>query len=264
MVRSHISDKSQKRIKQKLTNQAKNVAKPRTTEIQEISLYNSMVAGVQNYYCTATDVNLDCAALNRAVMTIFTIRLIRGKSVRLALKGRELTQIERKRYGKSTMLRYVAGSNEPIYPIGYVQHKNPMAKKRSVNPYSAEGRSGIHDNLRINTYLMWKMMEQPLNGRSVEYADNRISLFSAQWGKCAITGKEFNSLDSIHCHHITPRSKGGDDRYQNLVLVLLPVHKLIHATKESTISYYLKILNLDAKQLDKLNSYREKAGNARI
>lgn len=105
---------------------------------------------------------------------------------------------------------------------------------------------------------------KPLNGRSVEYVDNRISLFSAQWGKCAITGIEFTSLDSIHCHHITPRSKGGTDKYHNLVLILLPVHKLIHATQESTIAYYLKILNLSEKQLAKVNEYREKAGNAKI
>lgn len=264
VVESHITDRNIKRAKQKLTNQAKNVAKPRTTEIQEINLYNSMVEGIQNYYRIATNVSLDCCTLNRAVMNIFTNRLGTQKGPRLVRKGRALTKHEKERYGKSAMLRYVAGSNEPIYPIGYVQHKNPMAKKRSVNPYSAEGRNGIHDNLRVNTALMWLMMKQPLNGRSIEYADNRISLFSAQWGKCAIMGKEFTSLDSIHCHHITPRSKGGTDKYQNLVLVLLPVHKLIHATQESTIAYYLKILNPDEKQLTKINKYREKAGNAKI
>ena len=162
------------------------------------------------------------------------------------------------------MLRFVAGSKEPIYPIGYVQHKNPMAKKRSISPYSTEGRNGIHENLRINTALMWLMMKHPPNGRSVEYTDNRISLFSAQWGNCAVTGKEFTSLDSIHCHHITPRSKGGTDKYHNLVLILLPVHILIHATQKDTITYYLNILNLNEKQLAKVNEYREKAGNTKI
>lgn len=264
VVKSHIADKSLKRIKKDLTNQAKNVAKPRTTEVKEINRYNSMVEGMQNYYNVATHVNLDCSTLNRAVMTIFTNRLQTQAGPRLIRKGRELTKHEKERYGKSAMLRYVAGSDEPIYPIGYVQHKNPMAKKRSVNPYSAEGRNGIHDNLRVNTTLMWRMMKQPLYDRSAEYADNRISLFSAQWGKCAITGIEFTSLDSIHCHHIIPRDKGGTDKYQNLVLILLPVHALIHATQESTIAYYLKILNLSEKQLAKVNEYREKAGYAKI
>ncbi len=266
VVKSHISDKKLKSAKAKLMEQAKNVAKPRTpiTEIQEIVLYNSIVEGLQNYYCIATNVNLDCATLNRAVMTIFTNRLGTQKGTRLVKKGRQLTDHERKRYGKSAQLRYVAGSNEPIYPIGYVQHKNPMAKKRSVNPYTAEGRIGIHDNLRVNISLMWQMRTQPLYGRTVEYADNRISLFSAQGGKCAITGKEFMLLEDIHCHHITPKYMGGTDKYQNMVLVLPMVHKLIHATDLGTIAYYLKILNLDKVQLKKVNKYREKAKLAPI
>ena len=33
---------------------------------------------------------------------------------------------EEKMYGDSKMLRYVAGTNEPIYPIGYIQTKKPM------------------------------------------------------------------------------------------------------------------------------------------
>ena len=266
VVKSHISDKKLKSAKAKLMKQAKHVAKPKAswTEKQEIALYNSIVEGLQNYYCIATNVNLDCAALNRAVMTVFTNRLGTQKGSRLVRKGRQLTDHERKRYGKSTMLRYVAGSDEPIYPIGYVQHKNPMARKRAINPYIAEGRKGIHDNLRVNTVLMWQMRTQPLYGRTTEYADNRISLFSAQWGKCAVTGKEFVLLEDIHCHHIIPKKMGGTDKYQNLVLILPAVHKLIHATDPDTIAFYLKVLNLDGKQLAKVNRYREKANVALI
>ena len=266
VVKSHIADKSLKRIKTKLTEQAKNVAKPRTpkTETQEIVLYNSIVEGVQNYYQIATNVNLDCAILDRAVMTIFVNRLATQRGKRLTGQGRDLTKHEIKRYGKSARLRYIAGSKQPIYPIGDVQHRNPMSKKWSSSPYSINGRKDLHDNLRVNTRLMHRMMKQPLNGRTIEYADNRISLFSAQWGKCAITGKEFMSLDSIHCHHIIPKSQGGSDKYNNLVLVLHPVHKLIHAIEPQTITYYLKILNLDGMQLAKVNSYRKKVGNVEI
>lgn len=135
-----------------------------------------------------------------------------------------------------------------------------MNKKRSICAYTAEGRKGIHDNLRINVSLMFQLMCQPLYNRSAEYADNRISLFSAQWGKCAVTGQDFQTLSDIHCHHKIPRKNGGNDKYENLVLVLEPVHRLIHATQEETICMYLKILNLDKKQVKKLNELRDKAG----
>ena len=267
VVKSHINDKKLKQIQNNLKEQAINVAKPRVhhTEKQEIQLYNSMVEGIQNYYSIATNVNLDCRQLNRAVMTIFTNRLhTKNRHSRLKKQGRKLTPHEWDRYGRSAMIRYVAGSDEPIYPIGSVRHKNPIQRKRSVNQYTAEGRKGIHDNLRVNTQLMRKMMQQPLPGKTADYADNRISLFSAQWGKCAVTGKDFMTLDDIHCHHKTPKAWGGNDKYQNLVLVLPQVHVLIHASEISTICNYLEIMNLDNKQLKALNSLRKQAGNAEI
>lgn len=44
------------------------------------------------------------------------------------------------------------------------------------------------------------------------------------------------------------------------MLVLEPVHKLIHATNEETIGLYLQILRLNEGQLAKLNELREAAG----
>lgn len=263
VVKSHISNKQLKRQREKLTEQAKQIAKPalNRTEDYEVHLYNSMVMGVQNYYHIATDVNTDCKTLNRAVMTVLTNRLHGGRLVR---KGRELTKTERDRYGKSAMLRFVAETNEPIYPIGYVQYRNPMNKKRSICSYTPEGRKGLHDALRINTVLMLRLMAQSTLGQSVEYADNRISLFSAQWGKCAVTGIEFTITDEIHCHHKNPRELGGGDEYANLVLILEPVHKLIHATQKDTIEKYLSVLMLNPDQMKKLNELRKMAGKAEI
>ena len=262
VVRSHIKDKQLAYAKRKLVKQAKRAARPPkgSTEHYEIWLYNSMVTGIQNYYQIATCVNLDCRKLNRAVMTVFTNRLQTSKGSRLAKHGRKLTETEKKRFGKSKMLRYVAGSGEPLYPIGYVQRKNPMNKKRSVCSYTAEGRKGLHDNLRVNVSLMRQLMRHPVRNGSAEYSDNRISLFSAQWGKCAVTGQEFQTVSDIHCHHKIPRKNGGSDKYENLVLVLEPAHKLIHATQAETIRKYLSVLNLNKKQVKKLNELREKAG----
>lgn len=262
VVQSHISDKQLSNKKKALVEQAKNVAHPRPgkNEYDEIALYNSMVMGMQNYYQIATCISEDCRPLSRAVSAIFINRLHTQRKPRLVKQGRALTKIEQERYGKSAMLRYVAGTREPIYPIGYVQHKPPHSKKRSICSYTAEGRAGLHDNLRINVPLMIKLMKQPLIGRSVEYADNRISLLSAQWGKCAVTGKDFKTTEDIHCHHIKPKKMGGNDNYGNLTLVLDLVHKLIHATNTEVINRYMTMLALDNRQLAKLNKFRQSAG----
>ena len=111
---------------------------------------------------------------------------------------------------------------------------------------------------------MYQMMKQPLYSKSLEYADNRISLFSAQKGACAITGRIFCCLEDIHCHHKIPRNKGGTDKYENLVLIIEPIHKLIHARNKETIEYYINICKLDKEQLIKINELRILAGNTEI
>lgn len=266
VVKSNICDKQLQRKRELLVEQAKRIREPRPDkgEVGEIQLYNSMVMGIQNYYCIATDVNKDCAKIHRAVMTALTNSLRTQRGNRLQKTGRYLTTFEKERYGKSSMLRFVKGVNEPIYPIGYIQHKNPMGHKRKANVYTAEGRIGMHDNLRINVNLMLKLMRNVCFARSTEYADNRISLFSAQWGKCAVTGIEFQSTEEIHCHHKVPVEKGGTDKYENLILVTVSVHKLIHAVEMETISNYMNTCQLDKGQLKKLNELRKLAGNAEI
>ena len=262
VVKSHISDKQLPNKRKKLVEQAKRIASPSKgrTEYDEVVLYNSMVMGIQNYYKIATCVSLDCRILGRAVMTVLTNRLREQRASRLVKQGRNLTKVETEWYGKSKAMRYIAGTGEPIYPISYVQFKSPVAKLRRSCCYSVEGREGMHNNLRINVPLMLKLMRQPLKGRSVEYADNRISLFCSQWGKCAVTGWEFKTVEDIHCHHISMKKDGGKDKYENLVLVCEPVHKLIHAITEETIDKYRRILNLNATQLKKLNKYRTAIG----
>jgi group II intron reverse transcriptase/maturase len=261
IVRSHIADKNLLHKRQKLVAQAKRIARPRKEygEQGEIRLYNSIVVGMQNYYQVATSIAADCKILNRAVMTVLTNRLSVNGDCRLTRTGRKLTDFERARYGQTGQLRFLRGSNDPIYPIGYTQYKCAIHKKRDVCCYTVEGRKGLHNNLRTNVPLMLALMRQPLYGRSAEYSDNRISHFSAQFGKCAITGQPFQTTEEIHCHHIIPCEQGGGDNYDNLTLVCEPVHRLIHATQRETILKYLSELALNRDQLKKLNVLREKA-----
>ena len=102
-------------------------------------------------------------------------------------------------------------------------------------------------------------MQNPVLDKTFEFADNLISLFAAQYGRCAITGVGLMPYD-IRCHHKVPLENGGTDEYGNLVLVTEAVHILIHATLGETIQKYLKELQLNKKQLEKLNKLRKLAG----
>ena len=161
-------------------------------------------------------------------------------------------------------MRYIKASGEPIYPIGYVKPVPPISKAERVCMYSSEGRKGLHDNLRVNINILIGLMKNPSINGSAEFNDNKLSLYSAQRGKCAITQRIFCTTEEIHCHHKKPRKLGGTDAYENLILVLEPVHKLIHAKTKTVIEKYLNCLQLTNTQLAKVNKYREQVGNEPI
>ena len=254
VVRSHLSDKAYKKAHEKLSEEISKLAHSSddTAQFMQLLKYNSVVAGLHEYYCIATDVSGDFGRL------AFSIR----KQMHNRLKG-DLTRegklrdgfIKRK-YGESRQLRFLHG--RPVVPVGYVAQKNAQHKNKAVNKYTAEGRKLIHRNLGINTDTMLWLMRNPVRNRSIEYADNRISLYAAQYGKCFVTGTVMNAHD-IHCHHKKPVSKGGTDEYANLVLVSSAVHALIHASEQATIEKYLNTLNLKDSQLIKLNKLRKMA-----
>ena len=110
---------------------------------------------------------------------------------------------------------------------------------------------------------MHRLAEQYYPNQSIEYLDNHISKYAAQFGKCAVTGKQL-LLEEIHCHHIKPRKLGGKDDYRNLVIVCSDVHNLIHATSADVIEYYRNKIKLNTEMLRKINKYRKAAGTAEI
>ena len=147
-----------------------------------------------------------------------------------------------------------------LAPIAYVQHRNPKWKRTIINKYTPTGREIIHNNLRgLNMDILLYLMRNPISQRSIEYNDNRISLYSGQMGKCAVTGRQLWK-DEIHCHHIKPRFLGGDDSYSNLRIVHIDVHKLIHATKVEEIQKMLCILQLTEYQKGRVNALRNQCG----
>ncbi len=212
------------------------------------------------YYRYATDISLDCGAIQFQINTVLYKRL-KG---RLEKPGSVTRKYIAEHYGKSKMMRYISG--EPLCLIGYVKTKNPMHKKKKICKYTVEGREEIHRNLKFDETVisvLHMLARAYLPNRSVEYMDNRVSLYAAQYGKCAVTGKVL-WIDEIHCHHKKPISQGGTDEYKNLIIVHIDVHKLIHATKLETIQAYLDKIKPNKSQLEKINKLRVLAGNPAI
>jgi len=262
VVRSHMSDKAVRREKEKLCSQIKNIQNPKDSNRLnlEIEKYNQMVEGIHNYYKCATHISIDCGKMQRSVSTMIGNRLKGGIKRKGTLENKHIKE----RYGKSQQLRFV--NDRPLIPVGYIQTKNPMYKKKSICKYTVSGREEIHKNLKFDEYVLMVMKHMIYNYErtdSIEFVDNKISLYAGQYGRCAILGTVLNEED-IHCHHKLPKQFGGKDNYQNLIIIHKDLHKLIHATRADTINKYLHMFNLNSKQLKKVNELRELANTAKI
>ena len=259
-VKSNVSEKALSKIKEKAKEQIKLIKTPKNLkeEALHINLYNSLVIGAHNYYCLATHVNKDFDKIAFHVRKKIYINLRQ----KLDKKGEFQYDYLKAKYGKSKEVRFIHGKT--LVPMGYVQHKNPMDKKKCINKFTPKGRQEIHKALEcVNLKILHYLMRNPIPSRSIEYNDNRLSLYCAMQGKCAITGKILE-IGEIHCHHKTPIKSGGTDKYENLLLISENVHILLHATNSETIEKYFKKLCLDSKQRNKLNKYRQILGLAKI
>lgn len=262
IVSSHMSDKALKRETEKLSAQIKYIEFPKNEkeEALAVSLYNSMVWGIHNYYRYATNVNIDCRKIQFQINSLMRNRL----RDRVKKNGTIKSEYVRKNYGASKQVRYVGGI--AVCPIGYIKTKNPMYKKSVICKYTEEGRAEIHKNLKFNDFkcmVLHMLATAQMPNRSVEYMDNRVSLYAAQFGKCAVTGKDL-WIDEIHCHHIKPVSQGGTDEYRNLVIIHSDVHRLIHVNTEETIKFYFEKVKPNNTMLDKINKFRKSVGNTAI
>ena len=265
VVESHIKEKSIEKISECMKRLIHDIEFPgpgKRAEHAAVARFNAYVFSAHNYYDMATMVCHDLHPLAFSVHKSLKARL--RKRLKTAKQARKkklrypIPDFIKERYGDSDQLRFVRGY--ALIPIGYVKHRNPMMKRRVINSYTTEGREAIHKKLgrNIDTNIMHYLMRNPIPYRSAAYNDNRISLYCAQFGKCAITGEKLE-IGNIHCHHKLPKHLGGSDEYKNLVIVSESVHRLIHATNPEIIRKYLQKLNLDAKQLRKLNKLRSLA-----
>ncbi len=260
VVESHICEKAQKRIAKTARERVKDIHSAGSGErtLKAIGRYNAFVMGVHNYYQMATHVSKDLNSIS-----YYTIRTLE-KRIHTKLETFQKRDNDNShryildRYGKSKCLKEWKG--QPVVPISYVQTKFPLMKRVSINQYTPEGRQAVHKSLSgINLDVLYYMMRNPIPSKSIEYNDNRLSLYCGQGGKCAITGKTLE-IGDMHCHHKTPTQLGGTDIYSNLILVIKDIHILLHAQKKETIKILLEKLNLESKQKKKVNYLRTKIG----
>lgn len=258
VANTHVSEKKTKEIKESIKQRIKEIQKSPT--YKNLSNYNSYVLGIHNYYKIATHVNLDFGEIAYCLNKTLYNRL-----KKIGKKGVPKNPNETYRKFYKNNYETFEISRVYLYPIADIKFWNATNFTHDKCNYTKRGRELLeHKYLSDMVMNEIKRLENSnTEYYSMEYTDNRISKYSMQMGKCAVTSS-FLLAEDIHCHHILPRQIGGTDEYKNLVIVSKDIHILIHATDEKTIERYMNKLQLDDKQLKKLNMYRKKCNLEKI
>lgn len=251
VAHTYMKDKKKKEIKLKAKSLIKQIYK--RPSLETFVKYNQFVLGLHNYFKFATHVNID---FHRLEYDLY--RLMYNRFSRIGLKY-GVPDNPTKTYNKFYKNNYRTWefNGYHLYPMADIKFSVNYSFRNGMTPFTEEGRTMIYKELSTEVaYNLQKLMASKLPNRSIEYMDNRLSRYSMVRGQCEVTGW-FLQHDEVHCHHFKPTSLEGGDDYNNLRIVHKLVHTLIHATTNETIDKYMKILQLNARQLKKLNSYRE-------
>ena len=258
VARSHMTKKALDNTQIKLKKAVKTIQKHQSVE--NVWQFNTVVMGIQNYYSAASHITDDLKELNHRIHRTLFNRL---KGIRKEATFKDLTKSLQKRYTGYECKLYKI-KEMALAPIHAQRCRVNLNFSQTICNYTTEGRNKIHHSLKaINRKTLNAVMKQFIPQRTIEYNDNRISRFIAQYGKCAVTGVEL-SFNDWHCHHKTPYYLSQDDSYGNLTVVHESIHRLIHLKDPEKIKVLLKVLNLDKKQLEKLNKLREQCLNVAI
>ena len=253
IIRSHMADKSKAKVISKLRAVWKDIKNPsKQSELDKnISLYNAMVMGMHNYYCMATLVSADFAEIAFKVTGKSNGMNHNRRSVPIKKQGEITNKHILKKYGKSKQFRWI--NNRMIIPVGYVAYEYPKYKRREVNKYVRK-YSDIENCISFE--VMRHMMENAHRYPTLEMADNALSRYIAQKGKCAVTHNALTVEDMV-CEHIKPVKGERNDTYRNLIILSKEISDLVGAEKSNKIDKILKNLSLTKEMQDKINKLRE-------
>jgi group II intron reverse transcriptase/maturase len=241
-----ITSKMTEKAIEKTTKDIKTEIKKIQNGKSNIQKLNSIIRGKHNYYSMATNISID---FNK-------IAFLNNRTIEKKLNTRRLTSDNKvpkyiqEHYGGSKQLRVVR--NSIMIPIGLIKWRLVM-NHHQKSIFVKSDRELIHkhiEDIEIKRIMNY-MMDNPIENRSIEYNDNRLSLYIAQKGKCFITGKLL-AIDEIHCHHKKQKAKGGGDEYKNLVILHKEVHRLLHLKDIDKIYELENVLKLDDSQAKKL------------
>ncbi|MGL5427935.1 MAG: hypothetical protein ACRDAS_08495, partial [Cetobacterium sp.] len=224
-ARSHISNKAKKQILETIRIEIKELQKNKT--IGQSLKFNSVIRGMQNYYCMATMVNIDFSEIGYKVNRILMSRI--GK----------YSWIKDAKYSE----RY-KGYNYQVWTVAEVTLFTLQACKFKIpRLFSAKNKIEVEEK----EILIEKEEEQ------IDMEKLRAMLRMARNSICEVTGNYIKGKDDFYVHWLIPRERGGTADFENLMLLESSFKDLLK--RKDAKNYYVDNENY-RKILKTLSNYR--------
>lgn len=261
VANTHVSDVKMVQLKVNIKAQIKSI-QANSYSPRSVILFNNFVSRIKDYYQYATHVNLDFDVLSKIEYRTLNARMKLTRKIGRYSAQSKVYKSRNKGMRPNSRVSIIAGI--PLNVAGAIKHKNPMNYSQDKNIYSVNGRRKIKKQTTLP--LRWVnelIAKSKYTSNNVDYINNRIQHYVDDGGKCFVTGTLLKPND-VHCHHVVPKTHGGNNHYDNLVIVHHTVHKLIHSNNTEFIKQSIDDLDITSHQIKKLNLLRQKAGNKPI
>ena len=255
VAKTDMNQKALKKAKTNLKLKVKDIVRHTTTF--QIARYNLAVMGMQNYYCVATNIYNNLTEVSYALLPTTRVRF--KKIAKLIPFETTSQDFQMKTTGIRPQTKIIMIADTPLLPINGVKHKNPLNFSQDICNFTEHGRSRIHEEIALVTKGEIRiLLEYKDTTKSVEFNDNRISVFIAQQGNCYITNRRHSPTDMVCIYkNITETDR---DKYQNLVFVEIPISKAILTESVQQAKMWLMNYGLSSQQKKKLNKIRVNYG----
>ena len=255
VAKTDMNQKALKKAKTNLKLKVKDIVRHTTTF--QIARYNLAVMGMQNYYCVATNIYNNLTEVSYALLPTTRVRF--KKIAKLIPFETTSQDFQMKTTGIRPQTKIIMIADTPLLPINGVKHKNPLNFSQDICNFTEHGRSKIHEEIALVTKGEIRiLLEYKDTTKSVEFNDNRISVFIAQQGNCYITNRRHSPTDMVCIYkNITETDR---DKYQNLVFVEIPISKAILTESVQQAKMWLMNYGLSSQQKKKLNKIRVNYG----
>ena len=255
VAKTDMNQKALKKAKTNLKLKVKDIVRHTTTF--QIARYNLAVMGMQNYYCVATNIYNNLTEVSYALLPTTRVRF--KKIAKLIPFETTSQDFQMKTTGIRPQTKIIMIADTPLLPINGVKHKNPLNFSQDICNFTEHGRSKIHEEIALVTKGEIRiLLEYKDTTKSVEFNDNRISVFIAQQGNCYITNRRHSPTDMVCIYkNITETDR---DKYQNLVFVEIPISKAVLTESVQQAKMWLMNYGLSSQQKKKLNKIRANYG----